>query len=300
MRLAAGVILAGAAGARRVAAQSDGDAVYQPHRGQSGKDVIWVPTPDPLVHRMLQLAGVRPSDYVVDLGSGDGKIVIAAAHDFGARASGIEFNPDMVALAQRKAAAAGVGDRATFARGDIFESDFSSADVVTMYLMPHLNLRLRPTLMAMKPGTRLVSHEFGLGDWEPEESSRIGSQSMHLWIVPGNAGGEWRLRLPQSRESAEATMLVEQQFQKLHGTLSINGVDTTLREAHVLGDRVRFAFTDGEGVLRRVDARLEASRMVGTIDGGDQPVAFVAQRVGDAPPIQGSAPLTPDEIQRGS
>lgn len=292
---------AAAPGGPGLLAQADGDALYAPRRGQSGKDVIWIPTPDPLVTRMLQLAAVKPTDVVVDLGSGDGKIVIAAARDFGARAKGIEFNPDMVALARRTADAAGVGNRVEFVHGDIFATDFTSATVVTMYLMPHLNLRLRHTILAMKPGTRVVSHEFRMGDWEPEETSRIGAQSMHLWIVPANAGGDWRLRVPQGRSPVDATMAIEQRFQKLRGNLSVRGIDTSLRDARVLGDRVHFAFTDQEGILREVDARIEPRRMVGTIaDGNGQALPFDARRVGDAPPIQGSSPMTPTEIQGGS
>lgn len=278
--------------------QKDGDEVFQPRRGQGGKDVIWIPTPDPLVARMLQLAQLKSSERLVDLGSGDGKIVIAAARDFGARAHGIEYNADMVALSQRNAQAAGVADRATFAQGDIFQSDFSSADVVTMYLMPNLNLRLRHTLMAMKPGTRLVSHEFRMGDWEPDETSKIGPASMHLWLVPANAGGDWTLRLPLARGQTDATMTIEQKFQKPRGIISVSGVDTTLRNGLVSGERIRFSFTDRDGQLRDIDARIEPNRMTGTISSPrGQPAAFVARRVGNTPAIDGSAPVTPEEIQ---
>ena len=176
--LAAGGALLGAGlwAPHAVLAQRASDPAYEPHSGQAGKDVVWVPTPDELVTRMLQLGGVTAKDYVIDLGAGDGKIVIAAARQFGARGHGIEYNPDMVALAQRRAQAAGVADRARFEQADIFESDFSKADVITMYLMPALNLRLRPTLMKLKPGTRLVTHAFTMGGWKPDESSRAITQ----------------------------------------------------------------------------------------------------------------------------
>jgi len=280
-------------------AADDGD--YVPRSGQYGKDVIWIPTPDPLVTRMLQLAQLRASDSLVDLGSGDGKIVIAAARDFGARARGIEYNEKMVAFSRQNAEKAGVSDRTSFEQADLFASDFSSADVVTMYLMPHLNLRLRHTLLAMKPGTRIVSHEFRMGDWEPDESSRIGARSMHLWVVPANAGGEWKMRLQQSRGPIDTTMKIGQRFQKLDGRVSLADVETTMRDARVLGEEVHFAFTDGEGALRTVDARVEPGRMIGAVAtrGGDV-APFVAERIGDAPPIEGSAPMTPDEIQVGS
>lgn len=274
------------------------DTDYTPRSGQYGKDVIWIPTPDPLVTRMLQLAQVRASDSIVDLGSGDGKIVIAAARDFGARARGIEYNEKMVELSRRNAERAGVSGRATFEQGDLFAADFSSADVVTMYLMPHLNLRLRHMLLAMKPGTRVVSHEFRMGDWEPEESSRIGARSMHLWVVPANAGGDWKMRLQQSRGPIDTTMTIRQRFQMLDARMMLADVETTMRNARVLGDQVHFAFTDGEGALRIVDARIEPGRMIGAVAtrGGDVG-PFLAERVGAAPPIEGSAPLTPDEIR---
>ena len=146
---------------------------FQPQVGQAGKDVIWVPTPDALVERMLNMAKVTSTDYVIDLGSGDGRTPIMAAKKFGANALGIEYNPDMVAMSQKAATAAGVADKAKFAKADIFESDFSKAQVITMYLLPDLNLRLRPKLLDMKPGTRLVSHAFTMGDWEPDEKAEV-------------------------------------------------------------------------------------------------------------------------------
>ncbi|HLT27836.1 MAG TPA: methyltransferase domain-containing protein [Zeimonas sp.] len=293
--------LAAAAGSLAAGAARADDEDFVPRSGQYGKDVIWIPTPDPLVTRMLQLAQVRPGDSVVDLGSGDGKIVIAAARDFGARARGIEYDEKMVALSRRNANAAGVADRATFEQADLFQSDFSSADVVTMYLMPHLNLRLRHRLLTMRPGTRVVSHEFRMGDWEPEESSRIGARSMHLWVVPANAGGDWRLRLAHSRGPVETTMTIRQRFQKLDGRVSFADVETTMRNAHVLGDQVHFSFTDAEGALRTVDARIEPTRMIGAVStSGGEVEPFLAERVGDTPPIEGSSPMTPDEIRSDS
>jgi len=285
-------------------AAGEGDPSFTPQQGQSGKDVVWVPTPDELVARMLKLAALQSSDYLIDLGSGDGKIVIAAARDFGVSALGIEYNPDMVAVSRRSAAEAGVAERARFMRGDIFATDFTRATVVTMYLLPHLNLRLRHTLMAMKPGTRLVSHEFKLGDWEPDESSRMGYRTAHLWIVPGNAGGDWSVRIPHARKPVTAAMNVSQTFQRIRGNLSFEGIETTLREARVDGTRIRFAFTDADGALRRVDARIESERLAGTIaeiargakQAANRKLDFVARRVGEAPPIQGSQPLSSAEI----
>ena len=154
-------------------ARSQTTNAFTPQVGQSGKDVIWVPTPDALVDRMLRMAQVTPDDFVVDLGSGDGKIVIAAARDFKARSLGVEFNPDMVTLSRRNAETAGVAGRARFEQGDIFTFDYSAATVVTMYLLPGLNLRLRPQLLKMRPGTRLVTHQFTMGSWEPDDSATV-------------------------------------------------------------------------------------------------------------------------------
>src|SRR6266513_2493154 len=143
---------------------------YEPHVGQEGKDVIWVPTPQALVDKMLDMAKVTPKDYVIDLGSGDGRTVITAAKR-GARALGIEFNPDMVALSRRNAAKAGLSDKATFVEADIFRSDLSPATVITLFLLTDLNLKLRPTILTLKPGTRIVSNTFRMGDWEPDETA---------------------------------------------------------------------------------------------------------------------------------
>ncbi|MCM5571300.1 class I SAM-dependent methyltransferase [Burkholderiaceae bacterium FT117] len=270
---------------------------YQPQRGQSGKDVIWIPTPDKLVTRMLSLAQLGPSDFVIDLGAGDGKIVIAAAREFGARGLGIEYNPDMVEHARRNAQAAGVAERARFEKADIFESDFSPATVVTMYLLPHLNMRLRHRLMALKPGTRVVSHEFRLGNWTPDETSRIGSASVHLWLVPGNFGGDWQLRFMQRKGPAVATLAVEQTFQNFRGRVVFEDFETSFREPKVHGDRVSFAFTDEEGRLRRFEGRFDGdSSVTGTAYDGDASSTFVATRIGRAPAIAGSAPVLDTEI----
>lgn len=304
--LAAGAssLLLGCASPQQPPAIAQADSSFAPQTGQPGKDVVWVPTPDDMVTRMLQLAGVTAQDTLFDLGSGDGKIVIAAAREFGTRGTGVEFNPDMVALSIRRAAAAGVSDRARFVRGDIFETDFSSATVVTMYLLPNLNMRLRHTLMAMKPGTRIVSHEFGLGDWEPDETSRIRYRSAHLWIVPANAGGEWSVPVPHAKQTRTALLKIEQTFQRIRGVIDFDGFETSIRDARLSGTRIRFAFTDTDGVLRQVDARIDPNEMVGSIAAASRRVAglparpldFVARRLGQAPAIEGSKPAASVQI----
>jgi hypothetical protein len=209
---------------------------FQPEVGQEGKDVIWVPTPEELVTKMLDLAKVTPQDYVIDLGSGDGRIVIAAAKR-GAHALGIEFNPDMVELSKANAAKAGVSDRATFRKADLFETDFSPATVITMFLLSSINARLRPKLLKMKPGTRLVSNTFDMGDWPADETATVDEGCLSyctalLWIVPAKAEGTWRL--------GNGELALTQDFQKLSGTLTLNGNHTPISDAKMVGDQITF------------------------------------------------------------
>src|SRR5262244_1906615 len=172
---------------------------YEPSVGQEGKDVVWVPTPQALVDKMLDMAKVTPKDYVIDLGSGDGRTVITAAKR-GAKALGIEYNPDMVELSKRNAAKEGVSDKAQFVKADLFESDFSKAQVITMFLLPSINLKLRPRILDLKPGTRIVSNTFDMDKWEPDETAEISPAEgctsyckAHLWIVPAKIAGTWKL-----------------------------------------------------------------------------------------------------------
>jgi SAM-dependent methyltransferase len=200
-------------------------AQYQPQVGQEGKDVVWVPSAEALVEKMLDLAEVKPGDYVIDLGSGDGRTVIAAARR-GARALGIEYNPRMVALAKRNAARTGVADRVTFVEGDIFASDFSEATVLTLFLMPELNLQLLPTILNMKPGTRVVSNSFDMGDWKPDRTVEVTRECKTycqalLWIVPAKVEGTWRLELlGQPEGAADYHLELQQTYQFLSGTLA--------------------------------------------------------------------------------
>jgi len=252
---------------------------YTPTIGQPGKDVVWVPTPEELVDRMLRMAQVTAEDYVVDLGSGDGVITIAAARDFNARALGIEYNPDMVELAKRNARRAGVADRATFIHGDIFEQDFSSATVVTMYLLQQLNLRLRDTLLQMKPGTRLVSHAFDMGEWEADDTATVEGSMAFLWIVPAQVDGIWRLSFPQGGLSVTATMTLEQEFQQFGGTLSQRGVVSQLNEPRLSGDAIEFVISDSQGHQRRFSGTVEGNRIQGTVsDSAGQLAEFHAER----------------------
>jgi precorrin-6B methylase 2 len=205
---------------------------FEPSVGQAGKDVVWVPTPDALVEKMLDLAQVTAKDYVIDLGSGDGRTVIAAAKR-GARALGIEYNPDMVELSQRNAAAAGVTDKASFAKADIFESDFSKATVITMFLLPSLNLQLRPKLLDLAPGTRLVSNSFTMEAWQDDDTATITQDctswcTAHFWIVPAKVEGTWRL--PQG------DLTLTQQFQMISGKLG----STPITNGRLRGNAITF------------------------------------------------------------
>lgn len=207
-------------------------APYEPQEGQEGKDVVWVPTPEALVQAMLDIAKVTAADRVIDLGSGDGRTVIAAATR-GATAHGIEYNPDMVALAQRNAAAAGVSARATFEKADLFESDLSKATVITMFLLPSINLELRPKLLDLKPGIRLVSNTFTMEAWEPDDRVTVSEGCSSwctalLWIVPAKVAGTWQL----GRE----TLTLTQEFQMVSGTLGA----AALTEGRLRGDQITF------------------------------------------------------------
>jgi precorrin-6B methylase 2 len=215
-----------------------GTKPFEPTVGQAGKDVVWVPTPQPLVEKMLDLAKLTPQDFLMDLGSGDGRTVITAAKR-GARAQGVEYNPDMVELSQRNAKAAGVTDKATFVKADLFETDFSKAQVVTMFLLPSINMRLRPTILKMKPGTRVVSNTFTMEDWMPDQTETIGGDCVSwctalLWIVPAQVQGTWQL--------GNQTLTLQQNFQMLTGSLGTTKLTGRLRgdEITLTGDAMKY------------------------------------------------------------
>ena len=244
------------------AAQKEKD--YEPHVGQAGKDVIWVPTPDEVVDRMLRMAQVTPNDYVVDLGAGDGKIAIAAARKYGARALGIEYNGDMARHAQRNVEKAGVAGKAKIVQGDIFVSDFSQATVVTMYLLPALNLKLRPQLLAMRPGTRVVSHSFSMDDWEADEISSMDGRRAYFWLVPAQVAGNWALELSGGGLAERMELTLEQRYQKIEGTIALGSTLGGLRDASLRGYNIAFAYVDDKGVRRELAGRVTGARMEGS------------------------------------
>jgi hypothetical protein len=243
-----------------LAQDKQGDQKYEPEVGQHGKDVVWVPTSQALVDKMLDLARVTPRDYLIDLGSGDGRTVITAAKR-GVRALGIEYNPDMVALSQRNASKEGVTEKATFTKADLFETDFSKATVITMFLLPDINLKLRPKILDLKPGTRIVSNSFTMGDWDHDRSVRAngkdGCQSYctaYLWIVPAKVGGTWHL--------PGGDLTLKQTYQKLTGTLRTGGLESPVK-GHMSGDQISFKSGDAQ-----YTGQVSGNSIRGTVKGG--------------------------------
>ena len=229
---------------------------FEPEYGQQGKDVVWVPTAQALVDRMLDMGKVTPKDFLMDLGSGDGRTVITAAKR-GVRAQGVEFNPDMVALSRRNAQAAGVSDKATFVQGDIFKTDFSKATVITLFLLPDLNVRLRPQLLNMAPGTRVVSNSFDMGDWTPDQEVSATTECSSycramLWIIPAKVAGTW--------QTPQGDLALSQTYQMLTGSLK----SAPIANGKMRGDEI--SFTVGSNTYR---GRVTGNRIEGTTsDGG--------------------------------
>lgn len=262
---------------------------FEPVVGQEGKDVIWVPTPQALVERMLEMAKTTPQDYVVDLGSGDGRTVITAAKKYGVQALGIEYNADMVALSRSNAAKEGVADRAKFIQGDIFQTDFSRATVLTLYLLPTLNVKLRPTILGMKPGTRVVSHAFSMDDWQPDQIETVEGRTAYLWIVPAKVEGTWRWGGPQKFE-----LQLQQHFQQLEGLVRINNRPAQFRNARLQGDRISFSVIEYSGmgnIQHDFTGRVNGDVMEGVekrLDAGGE-AKWAAKRAANAGAAQGPA-----------
>jgi Methyltransferase domain len=250
--------------------REDCEREYTPQRAQEGKDVIWVPTGDEVVTRMLQLANVTSADKVYDLGAGDGKIPIAANKQFGATAVGVEYDADLVKHAQCLVEAEGVQDGVTVIQGDIFETDFSDATVVTLYLLPELNLRLRPTLLEMKPGTRVVSYSFTMRDWAADEYAETEEGLAYLWIVPAKVAGEWTFKSRNGDESFNVAF--DQTFQKLAGFAG-----SAMLTGKLSGQRIEFAFQNGDEQTRFTGI-VEGDRISGTVVRGDQSTEHIGTR----------------------
>jgi hypothetical protein len=246
---------------------------YQPTEGQDGKDVIWLPTAQALAEKMLNLAKVTSQDYTIDLGSGDGRIVIAAAKR-GARALGIEYNPDLVALSKRNAAREGVSEKATFIEADIFKSDFTQATVITMFLLPHLNLQLRPAILDLKPGTRIVSNSFHMDEWTADQEVAVGKEEgcevyhckAYLWIVPAKIEGTWKL--PQG------DLELKQSFQMFSGGFRTGTDRLSVVDGRLSGDQISFRIGDAH-----YTGRVTGNTMSGTFTSSGNKTVWNANRV---------------------
>jgi len=228
---------------------------FVPQVGQHGKDVVWVPTPQELVDKMLEIANVTPADYLIDLGSGDGRTVITAAK-LGAKALGVEYNPDMVALSKESAEKQGVADKAKFMEADLYTIDLSEATVITMFLLPDINLKLRPRLLDLKPGTRIVSNTFTMGEWEEDykvttEDNWNSWNTAYLWIIPAKVEGTWKL----GRDELSLT----QEFQMVKGTLNSGGKSITVNDGRLSGAEITFTI-NGE----KFTGTVNGDKMLGT------------------------------------
>lgn len=239
---------------------TSGQKPFEPTVGQAGKDVVWVPTPQALVDKMLDMAKVTKGDVVMDLGSGDGRTVITAAKR-GARAFGIEYNPDMVALSQNNAKAAGVTDRATFIKADLFETDLSKASVITMFLLPSINMKLRPKILDLKPGTRIVSNTFTMEDWQADETETVtdGCSSSWctalFWIVPAKVAGTWN--------TPNGALTLTQNFQMVSGTLGSQALQGRLRGAQIeltVGNQKWSGTVDGNTIKFTTPSAMTATK----------------------------------------
>jgi len=255
-------------------AQNDSkDFGYQPEIGQVGKDVIWVPTSDELVDKMLEMAQVTPGDFVIDLGSGDGRTVIAAAKR-GAQALGIEYNPDMIELSVKNAKEAGVTSKTKFIKADLFEFDFSEASVITMFLLPEINLKLRPQLLELKPGTRIVSNTFTMGEWKPDKKITIDGyegndyEEMYeenwnnwttalMWIVPAKVEGKWKF--------GKGEISIRQEFQMINGKYKSGNKTVEIKDGKLNGNEITFGL-DGKIYTGHVngDKTMEGTSTSGT------------------------------------
>jgi SAM-dependent methyltransferase len=252
---------------------------FEPVVHQAGKDVVWVPTEQLLVDKMLDMAKATPADYVIDLGSGDGRTVITAAKR-GIRALGVEYNPDMVALSRANAAKEGVSGKAQFIKADLFDTDFSAATVITMFLLDEINLKLRPKLLDLKPGTRLVTNTFTMGDWTADQRFTLGEETKctsfctaYLWIVPAKVGGTWRL--PQGE------LALTQSFQMISGSLKSGNKNATITEGKLDGEKISFVVGN-----TRYIGRVNGSVIEGTYTSGGNTSKWSAIRVGTAGPAR--------------
>lgn len=259
--------------------------------------VPYVPTPQDVVERMLEIAKVGPYDYLIDLGSGDGRIVVTAARKYGTRGFGVDLDPLRVRESTENARRAGVSEKVAFYRRDLFETKLGDATVITMYLLPQVNIELRPRLLELRPGTRLVSHDFDMGDWKPDHHIKMDTQEkyggagglseIYFWIVPARVAGVWRWELPVSGKRVAYEVKLEQKYQEITGSAAVGGRSVKIQNARLRGDAIRFAFTaDVNGALVKHEfrgrvageavtgsARLSGARLQGQLEWNAQRLA---------------------------
>ncbi|MFC3077961.1 SAM-dependent methyltransferase [Phenylobacterium terrae] len=245
----------GEGGATEAAVAAESGVAGVPAPPDLDLDVPYVPTREPVVEKMLEMANVQKDDFVIDLGSGDGRIPIAAAKKHGARGFGVDINPQRISEANANAKAAGVTDKVEFRRQDLFKTKISDATVLTMYLLPSVNMQLRPRILSeLKPGTRVVSHAFDMEDWKPDEEAVVDGSNVYLWIVPAQAQGRWRV---SGGQAGDMTLDLTQTFQELSGTVTVGGQSRPIRDGRVRGDTLAFAYDSPSG------PRLFSARVAG-------------------------------------
>jgi len=270
---------------------------FEPRLGQSGKDVMWLPTKEAIVERLFQMGEVTRRDFIVDLGSGDGNIPIAAARQRGARALGIEYNPNMVEVSKRRAIEAGVQDKVEFLQADIFVAEYSKASVVTLYLLPELNLRLRPTLLKMKPGTRILSNSWDMQTWQPDETSAVSqaNANAYLWVIPARVDGNWAVKYRAAAGALPVSLALRQRFQMVEGDADFRSFKAVLQDTRLRGDTLRFDYRDSRGEMIHFVARVEGDRMTGTATSRQGRTHFEAKHTSTPTPFE-EAVATPQEI----
>lgn len=263
--VAATVIFAAIAAHAQPPSREQCETAYPAALGRPGKDAPWVPTSKAVALAMLSMAQVTPQDHLLDLGAGDGRIAITAADaPFGARSVGIEYDPELAKLASCLVQAAGVADRVRIVEGDIFKEDLGDPSVVTMFLLPQLNLCVRHRLLSMKPGTRLVSHQYGMADWQPERSVEIQGRNVYLWTVSARVDGVWDFR---DSEDNTFTVDLHQTFSALSGQIVRDGVRGALSSATLKGAELRFAF-GAAGSAARFSGTVRGNEITGIVSAG--------------------------------
>ena len=260
----------------------------QEEKAKITEETPYVPSPKIVVDTMLSMAGVRSGDFLIDLGSGDGRIIITAAQQFKVRGFGVDYDPRLVRLATENAKKAGVADRASFVEKDIFKTDLSQASVVTMYLLPEYNAVLKPTLLALKPGTRIVSHDYGIGDWEPDAKEKVAvpekpvgvdkASWIYFWMVPAQVEGVWRSRIPALKGGVDLELKLTQHYQKIDGTARLGANTVAIDRPLLKGDAISFDILDGKQTLH-FEGRVNAGLLTGQVLSGNRKHPWRAQRV---------------------